>query len=92
MKTLNIMSLAWKILRNSKTITRFASAMKLAWVLLRRASIVLVNGTIEYTVIKALSKLSVYVSLLGKKGRKFIIEDNAYEMNFMNYELSNQII
>ena len=92
MKTLNIMSLAWKILRNSKTITRFSSAMKLAWVLLRRASIVLVDGTIEYTVIKALSKLSVYVSLLSKKGRKFIIEDNAYEMNFMNYELSNQII
>lgn len=89
---MNVMTLAWKILKNSKTIKFFRSALLLAWNILKRATIEIIDNTIVYTLIKALAHCDFYSPIEKRRKNKIIIEDSQYSFNMMNYELSNQTI
>ena len=61
MKQLNVMSLAWKIIKNSKIINKFSYALSLAWKILKQSKIIISDNIIKIKS-KLLKSMKIYIA------------------------------
>ena len=86
MTTLNTMSLAWKIYKNSKTFNKFSKALKFAWKILKQSKITLENNFITI-ISKNIKNMKLFIAEnVNSKTIRF--KDNDYNINLFSYELN----
>jgi len=85
MKTLDTMTLAWKIYRNKTKTYTFRNALKLAWKMCKTAKVQLVDNTIEL-ISKIITKINL--SNVTKVKGGVSIPNNEYELNILFYQFN----
>ena len=85
MKTLDTMTLAWKIFRNKSKTYTFRNALKLAWKMCKTTKVQIVDNTIEL-LSKTITKLNL--SNVTKVKGGVSIPNNEYELNILFYQFN----
>lgn len=86
MKKIDVLTLAWKIFKNSKTFNKFSKALKFAWKILKQSTITLENNYITI-ISKTIKNMKLFIAEnVNNKTIKF--EDNDYNINLFSYELN----
>ena len=85
MKTLDTMTLAWKIFKNKTKTYTFRNALKLAWKMCKTTKVQIVDNTIEL-LSKTITKLNL--SNVTKVKGGVSLPNNEYELNILFYQFN----